>query len=154
MDRLRRPLNSYVSCMQKTPTEILTKLEIAERQLNRAIILMIDHNDRVCAITLAGAAEEVLAGLLKSQGNTDVLSEIIESSIDMGKIIGQDWTIGDFKSNFNFFRNELKHHDRGRENIPIFEEAALEIIVRAIENFRRFTGTYSIQMHKFNSKYL
>lgn len=140
--------------MQKTPTEILTKLEIAERQLNRAIILLIDHNDRVCAITLAGAAEEVLAGLLKSQGNTDVLSEIIESSMGMGKIIGQDWTIGDFKSNFNFFRNELKHHDRGFENIPIFEEAALEIIVRAIENFRIFTGAYSIQMHKFNSKYL
>lgn len=102
----------------------MTKLKIAERQLNRAIILLIDHNDRVCAITLAGAAEEVLAGLLKSQGKTGVLSQIIESSIDMGKIIRQDWTIGDFKSNFNFFRNELKHHDRGRENILIFEEAA------------------------------
>ena len=54
------------------PTEVLTKLEIAERQLNRAISLLIEDSDRVCAITLAGAAEEVLAGLLKAIGKIDV----------------------------------------------------------------------------------
>ena len=84
------------------PTEVLTKLEIAERQLNRAISLLIEDSDRVCAITLAGAAEEVLAGLLKAIGKIDVLSEISQASVDMGKIVGQTWTLGTFKSDFNF----------------------------------------------------
>ena len=121
------------------PTEVLTKLEIAERQLNRAISLLIEDSDRVCAITLAGAAEEVLAGLLKAIGKIDVLSEISQASVDMGKIVGQTWTLGTFKSDFNFVKNELKHHDRGNEKIPIFEEASTEIIRRAIENFRRLS---------------
>ena len=135
------------------PTEVLTKLEIAERQLNRAISLLIEDSDRVCAITLAGAAEEVLAGLLKAIGKIDVLSEISQASVDMGKIVGQKWTLGTFKSDFNFVKNELKHHDRGNEKITIFEEASTEIISRAIENFRRRSGNYSHQMHTFMSKY-
>ena len=107
----------------------------------------------MCAITLAGAAEEVLAGLLKAIGKIDVLSEISQASVDMGKIVGQTWTLGTFKSDFNFVKNELKHHDRGNEKIPIFEEASTEIISRAIENFRRLSGNYSHQMHTFMSKY-
>ena len=135
------------------PTEVLTKIEIAERQLNRAISLLIEDSDRVCAITLAGAAEEVLAGLLKADGKTDVLTEISQASVDMGKIIGHTWTLGTFKSDFNFFKNELKHHDRGNNEIPIFEEASTEIISRAIENFRRLSENYSHEMHSFISKY-
>lgn len=135
------------------PTEILTKLEIAERQLNRAISLLIENNDRVSAITLAGAAEEILAALLKSAGKTDVLSEICQESVDMGRSIGGAWKTGEFKYDFNFVKNELKHHDNGLENIPIFEEASKEIINRAIENFRRISGNYSHQMQIFISRY-
>ena len=135
------------------PTEVLTKLEIAERQLNRAISLLIEDSDCVCAITLAGAAEEVLAGLLKAIVKIDVLSEISQASVDMGKIVGHTWTLGTFKSNFNFVKNELKNKDRGIEEIPIFEEVSTEIISRAIENFRRISGNYSHQMHAFMSKY-
>ena len=139
--------------MQKRPIEVLEKIEIAERQLNRAITLLLQNDDFVCAITLAGAAEGILAGLLKSQGKTDVLSDISQSSVDMGRAIGEKWDIGIFKSEFNFFKNELKHHDRGHENIPIVKEAALEIINRSIENFRRITGKYSPKMIEFTSSH-
>ena len=71
------------------PTEVLTKLEIAERQLNRAISLLREDSDSMGVITLAGAAEEVLAGLLKAIGKIDVLSEISQASVDIGKIVGQ-----------------------------------------------------------------
>lgn len=129
----------------------MEKIEIAELQLNRAINLLLQNDDVVCAITLAGAAEGILAGLLKSQGKTDALSDISQSSVDMGRYIGEKWDIGFFKSDLNFFKNELKHHDRGHENIPIFKEAALEIIDRSIENFRRVTGKYSPKMIEFMS---
>jgi hypothetical protein len=135
------------------PTEVLTKLEIAERQLNRAISLLIEDNDRVSSITLAGAAEEILAALLKSVGKTDVLSEICHASADMGRAIGETWKTKTFKYDFNFVKNELKHHDNGCDHIPIFEEAPKEIISRAIENFRRISGNYSHQMQTFISKY-
>ena len=139
--------------MSSMPTEVLTKLEIAERQLNRAISLLIENNDRVSSITLAGAAEEILAALLKSVGKTDVLSEVCQASVDMGRSIGETWKTGTFKYDFNFLKNELKHHDNGCDNIPIFEEASEEIISRAIENFRRISGNYSHQMQTFISKY-
>ena len=129
----------------------MRKIEIAELQLNRAINLLIQNNDVVCAITLAGAAEGILAGLLKSQGETDVLSDISKSAVDMGENIGKKWDVGIFKSEFNFFKNELKHHDKGHEFIPIFKEAAFEIVDRSIENFRRITGSYSPQMLEFMS---
>lgn len=135
------------------PTEVLTKLEIAERQLNRAISLLIENNDRVSAITLAGAAEEILAALLKSVGKTDVLSEMCQASVDMGRCIGKTWKTGAFKYDLNYVKNELKHHDNGVDQIPIFEEASTEIIDRAIENFRRVSGNYSQQMQNFMSKY-
>lgn len=139
--------------MSSTSTEVLTKIEIAERQLNRAISLLIENNDLVSAITLAGAAEEILAALLKSAGKTDVLSEICQASVDMGRSIGKTWKTSTFKYDFNFVKNELKHHDNGCENIPIFEESSQEIISRAIENFRRISGNYSHQMQNFMSKY-
>ncbi len=37
-------------------------------------------------------------GLLKAIGKIDVLSEISQASVDMGKIVGQTWTLGTFKA--------------------------------------------------------
>lgn len=53
--------------------------------------------------------------------------------------------LGYIKSDFNFVKNELKHHDRGNEKIPIFEEASTEIISRAIEISEDSLGTTVIK---------
>lgn len=141
--------------MRRYPIEILSKLEIAERQLNRAIILMLDEGDIVSSTTLAGAAEDVLAGLLEAQGKTDVLKEVNQACVDMGAMLGENWKTNIFKYEFNFIKNELKHHDRkhpdgGLSEMPIYPEFALELIERACENFRRLTGKYTNQMKRFN----
>ena len=44
--------------------ETLSNLDVAERQLERAIALFLDEEDYVSALTLAGAAEEILGKLL------------------------------------------------------------------------------------------
>ena len=59
-----------VMCFTETPTldnlPTYTKTEVAAHQLERALHLFLDENDYVCAITLAGACEEILGKLLGS----------------------------------------------------------------------------------------
>jgi hypothetical protein len=66
-------------------TETLSSEEVALRQLEQAISLFLDERDFVSALTLAGAAEEILGNLLKRADMPHALEEIIEGSL---KIIG------------------------------------------------------------------
>ena len=43
----------------------LSKLDIALAQVERAIFLALDESDFISAVTLAGAAEEILGSLLR-----------------------------------------------------------------------------------------
>ena len=46
----------------------MTKLELAQRQLETAIGLFVSRRDRISAITLAGAADGILHGLVLKAG--------------------------------------------------------------------------------------
>jgi hypothetical protein len=50
-----------------------TKQQLAEHQLDRAIRLLLDEKDAISAVTLAGAAEEILGKLVELQGGTHSL---------------------------------------------------------------------------------
>ena len=132
--------------------KIYTKQEIAERQLDRAVILLLDEKDVVSAITLAGAAEEILSRILAKQNKTSALTDIVDEYKSLGKYTDQKLEERDFIRTMNFFRNEMKHHDIGLDEIPIPAEAAYEIINRAAENVWRLTGKYSQQVQRFNSQ--
>lgn len=132
--------------------KVYTKQEMAEIQLERAICLILDEQDLISAITLAGAAEEILGQLLKLEGKECVLDDISNEFVQPGKITNNTWKAGAFKHELNFFRNEMKHHNRGLERMPIPFEAAYEIINRAIENFSRLTGRQSEQIKRYVSK--
>ncbi len=129
-----------------------TKQEIAELQLDRAICIFLDEQDFISAITLAGAAEEILGELLELQGKTSALTDIVNECVNLGNTIGYEWKIGTFKHMMNFFRNEMKHHDKGLDSMPIPVEAVHEIINRAAENLWRLTGSQSVQVQRFNSQ--
>ena len=120
-------------------------------QLNRAISLLLDEQDIISAITLAGAAEEILGELLKQRGIKSTLSEMAAEYADLEAYIGQDLNPKKFKYAVNFYRNELKHHDKGLDTIPIPIEAANEIIYRAAENLRRLTGSWPESVIRFQS---
>lgn len=128
-----------------------SKQEIAETQLNRAINLLIDEQDVISAITLAGAAEEILGELLHLKGIESVLSEMANEYAILGSFTGQNISQKQFKYSINFYRNELKHHDKGLDFMPIPIEAENEIIIRAAENLRRLTGYFPESVIRFQS---
>ena len=52
----------------KPQFEMLSNLEVAHRQLERAISLYMHEQDCVSALTLAGVAEKILGKLLAERG--------------------------------------------------------------------------------------
>lgn len=54
------------------------KVEAARALLSRAIALLLDQEDYLCALVLAGAAEDVFEGVLKAAGRPSARSELAE----------------------------------------------------------------------------
>ena len=118
----------------------LPKTEIAEIQLKRAISLYCEGSDLVCAITLAGAAEEILGDLLLHQGCSTALEETAQNSESMFRYAYPDDPLPPRKVWFalgNDPRNELKHLRDGKPLTCDWEDEAQSMINRAIKNFRR-----------------
>jgi len=117
----------------------MTKLEIAEHQLRRAVLLFLD-GDYVCAITLAGAAEEILGRLLEESGEQHALGNYVSLCLQGSRGILPDKDLkAIYVGNANEFRNGLKHwRDGTAMTIPL--EAAVAMLDRAIENYRKLDG--------------
>ena len=113
------------------------KKDIAITQLKKAIQLF-QEKEYICAVTLAGAAEEILGKIAKKRSTTKALEGELHFWNQLSDIVGKSKP--DKKKVIevlNRTRNELKHNDLG-ENIII--EADLEIeaqclIDRAIRNY-------------------
>jgi hypothetical protein len=121
-------------------TQRFTKRRIALIQLERSVELL-EAGDFVSALTLAGAAEEILGRIAHRKGHefrVESLAEYLGSIYDWAKkprppkkqlIVRQNTT-----------RNHLKHQDDGR-NITMsadFEFEAEEMILRTM--FNHFDG--------------
>jgi hypothetical protein len=108
----------------------LGKVDAAVDQIDWAIRLLLDHNAHVPAITLAGAAEELLG---KAIGESTAFQQMMDSlpgeyGIDP-KVLSQRY--------LNRAKNWLKHWDPKTEaeyeNFELQEEAT-QLIVRALAN--------------------
>lgn len=117
-----------------------TKQQLAEHQLFRAIRLLLDDHDAISALTLAGAAEDILGSLVALKGEKHSLESFIDECIEMGRLRhGEEWKRKEFAEMSNFTRNALKHYDDGAD-VCVTEDAACEMIDRAIENLWKLTG--------------
>lgn len=121
---------------------------VAQEQLDAAI----DHffnGDLVCAITLAGAAEELLGGLCKRS--------CIQSALDQAaklNVFPSDVTARERKDALNSVKNALKHADRdGQKHIEIVEEEAYIMIGRAIYNLKALCLEQSQNVKRFCSRH-
>jgi hypothetical protein len=127
----------------------LSKLDVAEHQLERALRLFLEEKDYVSAITLAGAAEEILGKLLEQQGKEHALGGFVKACVTTGKVVyNENWSQKTFADMANFFRNGLKHYTDGA-SITIPREAAVEILDRAVENYFALTGQETANMRRF-----
>jgi hypothetical protein len=133
----------------------LTRLQVAEHQLEKALLLFLDENDYVSAITLAGASEEILGKLLEKEGKEHAMGSFINFCIAEGKAVSNvNWHRKDFVHMATFFRNSLKHYTNHKgededEVITIPPEAAIEILDRAINNYWSLTGRTTSSIIRF-----
>lgn len=106
-----------------------SKREIAQMQLVEAIDLFL-AGKYLCAITLAGAAEEILARLLNQLGEDSIVEESIQAIQHLREKTGLSIMSGKPKNEifneWNSARNNLKHHGKAIDEtvtINFFDEA-------------------------------
>lgn len=119
--------------------QVYKKFDIAKVQLRESIELFAKERF-IPSLTLAGAAEEILAGLLKSKGQKSV----IEESMEYIHILGDQLNIEEMKgrdkrstyNEWNHAKNRTKHHDKDEsDEITInYCDEAYWMIKRAISN--------------------
>lgn len=109
------------------------KNTLAKIQLEDAIDLFLARNF-ISAITLAGAADGIFAGLLEQQGEDSAAKEMLKSIIGIREETGLKYggvrTKKDTFNEWNKSRNRLKHHDveeGGTLLLNAFDEAFISI---------------------------
>ena len=116
---------------------ILSKLEIAKRQLEVAAQLYVDGADDLAVITLAGAAEEILGKLLRRTEQKCMADHIVE--LDKKLTGGRPFNV--VSDEVNRARNALKHaRDQSEDLVKIEPGEATAMIGRALLNFVRLVG--------------
>ena len=129
-----------------------TKLELAVHQLDRAIVLLLDEGDCISAITLAGAAEEILGNMVRLQGGTSAHQELIDDCMSLSKRTpGEPVKSSEFHEIFAYLRNELKHYRQGSD-ITVSAECAYPELDRAADNLRRLNVPESSAVQRYTSK--
>lgn len=108
----------------------LSKIDAAVDQIDWAIRLFLDHQAFVPAITLAGAAEEIIGRVLGEQSVFALVKKKLSADLNLPeKVISQ--------AHMNRARNWLKHWKemQDEETISVdLEGEAIQYIVRALTN--------------------
>lgn len=109
---------------------VISKIDAAVDQLDWSIRLFMDHQAYVAAITLAGAAEEIIGETLGDQSAYSLLKTKLSTQSGLTqKIVSQ--------SHLNKAKNWLKHWQglRDEETVTLdLETEAIQYIVRAVAN--------------------
>ena len=114
---------------------VYSKFEIARHQLEQSIKFYLDDKDYICAITLAGASEEILGKLLEAKGKENDLTNFVNACVDINELMdGEKIPRKEFVEMANFHRNHLKHIVDGSD-VFVTKESARQMIDRALSNF-------------------
>jgi hypothetical protein len=123
----------------------VNKINAAVDQLDWAIRLFLDHSAYVPAITLAGAAEEIIGETLEESSAFRQIKQSLESEYDLpGQMISQQ--------HLNKAKNWLKHWKgmKDEETIEIeLETEAIQYIIRAITNLLSHDHSLSSEAPRF-----
>ena len=126
---------------------VISKLDAARIQLDSAI----DHffqSDHVCAVTLAGAAEDIFAGLLKASGQQtpfEFLHNWYQTNYNT-RVSKNDFS----RQIANLGRNWLKHaNDDTDTKFDITERDSIMMLMRALPCYHKLTNSHTAKMEKF-----
>jgi hypothetical protein len=114
------------------PSEKLTKLDAAGRQLRQAIVLFLQDQDTVSVHTLAAAALQILTDIGKNAGVTSMVRNPELIRPEMRRY---------FVDQMNAAQNFFKHADRDAEaNFEFYPAATPFFIIDAVVMYRQLTG--------------
>jgi hypothetical protein len=123
----------------------LSKIEAAVDQLDWAIRLFLDHQAFVPAITLAGAAEEIIGQAVGQRRASDALKKHLASELSITEKEASD-------DHVNFAKIWLKHWgNRGeteKARIYLVDEA-IQYIVRALTNLSNYDCSVPSEGRRF-----
>jgi hypothetical protein len=133
------------------------KLALAVEHLDEAIRQFLDGKSMACALTLAGAAEEVLGRSVALRGGESALGRrvkdhlMIHNALSASKLSEKDaiWR-------HNLARNSMKHLN-GAEDEEVtldLEDEAIEMINRAVHNVILLQVPYSPEIQRFDEWYM
>src|SRR4030042_1562910 len=133
----------------------ISKVDIATAQLDTAIQFYLDNSNLISAITLAGAAEEILGCLVKQQDKSNALNDEIDILCYIHKEVhGNDPNRKEYANIRNGIRNEFKHLCSGKSLEVNLDKEASKLIDRAIKNYQAlFPGIYPI-FNEFEKEWL
>lgn len=136
-----------------------SKLTIARTQLDTALRLYEEGDDLFSVVTLAGAAEEVLGGLLQQVAeergygrSPRALDTLVDATMRVYRVLlGEELERRNLVHQANRVRNRLKHHslDDSRHLEMDLEEAAKSMLQRAVNNYWRLTKERTSAMKRF-----
>lgn len=120
----------------------ISKTEIARLQLTEAISLFIKEKF-LCALTLSGAAEEILARILNARDEKSIVEESFEQIQKIREATGLavmgNKSKKEIFNQWNAARNTVKHHNKSENEIVrinLFDEGYW-MIKRALANASR-----------------
>lgn len=129
------------------------RVELALEQLDVALELFLSKRSMVSALTLAGAAEEILGKALKLKGKRTTL-EFEHSAIEQVETFlrRQPFLWKDFINEKNRVRNAAKHmgEKSAAEIVADLEDEALWMLVRACDNHKRLDLPPTSRMAEFD----
>jgi hypothetical protein len=150
--------------MQKT----YAKREIADAHLARALALFIDDEDYLCAITLAGAADEIYGKLYRAAVAQDAatnpdrenksdsrasLDQEVDAMQAVGAHFGEAIERTAAITSLNRARDAMKHHTAGGDPVMLdAADEAAEIIDRTVRNVMLLDGNYPARIGEFDAK--
>lgn len=119
-----------------------SRLELAENQLEAAIGLFVSGLDRFSVISLAGAADVILARLVINSGQNNFTDFSLQQR--QTQFSAPDETRESHGKTINsaLFINQLKHMDDDEDGFIEFEpeECALAAILKALANYLLIAG--------------
>ena len=116
------------------------RVDLAQEQLEDALVLFLEQKKYASAISLAGAAEEIFGKELIRRGEQNVQDWKFDQMEVFHKLLhGKELEKRKFNEEENRVRNALKHLDeKDSSEITVdLEQAACWMLVRACENARR-----------------
>jgi hypothetical protein len=126
---------------------IISKLDAARVQIDCAIEHFF-NNDYICSVTLAGAAEDILGGLLKASGEQspfEFLHAWYQETYNT-KVSAREFS----HQIANTARNWLKHsEDDARSKYDVLEQDSILMLMRAVPCYFKLKQPYTKQMNRF-----